>query len=289
MRIGLLVVGVVSSLLLGVQAPIARSQTQVVSAAPQPSATTPVLDSLLAAQAAVLPGEVGRPIPPVDGAPQPPLAGAPQPGSGSSLPKVDCRKHKCIALTLDDGPSPQTARILDQLAALKAPATFFVVGRQVGHYRGVLRRMAAEGHTIGNHSWSHPWFWKLSPAGMRTELDKTNRAIRKLTGVQPRYVRPPYGNVNAAVKKAAKSRGLAVVDWSIDPEDWKVRDTTSVIKRVVGAARPGAIILSHDLYPTTRKAIGPIITKLRAKGYVFVSLDDLLGQTRPGKVYRQRG
>lgn len=244
---------------------------------------------MLAARPIRLPGEFGRPIPPIDGAPQPPLTERPLPPVGAAPSgSVDCRKHKCIALTLDDGPSPQTHLILDELARLKAPATFFVVGRQVGRYRGVLRRMAAEGHTIGNHSWSHPWFWKLSPAAMRTELDKTDTAIRKITGVEPTFVRPPYGNVNAAVKLAAKSRGLAVIDWSVDPEDWKVRKTKVVIQRVVGAARPGSIILSHDLYPTTRKAIGPIIEKLRAKGYVFVSLDDLLGKTRPGKVYRQR-
>lgn len=216
--------------------------------------------------------------------PQPPLAEAPVSGTAH----VDCRRHKCIALTLDDGPSPQTGRILDELASLKAPATFFVIGKQAVHYPKLLRRMIAEGHAIGNHSWSHPWFWKLAPAAMRSQLDATDAAIRKITGVEPKYVRPPYGNVNGAVKKAAKSRGLAIIDWSIDPEDWKVRNTTSVVDRVVAAARPGAIILSHDLYPTTRKAIRPIIERLRAKGYVFVSLDDLLGHTRPGKVYRQR-
>jgi len=252
-----------------------------------PSGTQSI--GFLKTQMPLLPSGFGRPpVPPVDGAPQPPSGLVRPPVSGKPTTRVDCRRHKCIALTLDDGPSPQTGRILDVLAALKAPATFFVVGRQVGHYRKELRRMAAEGHTIGNHSWSHPWFWKLSPAAMRTELDKTNRVIRKLTGVTPKYVRPPYGNVNKTVRQAAASRGLAIVDWTIDPEDWKVRNTTSVINRVVAAARPGRIILSHDLYPTTRKAIGPIIEKLRAKGYVFVSLDDLLGRVRPGKVYRQR-
>jgi len=237
-----------------------------------------------------MPDRFGQPSTPVNATSQSPVVKPPSGDAvdGASRTAVDCRRHKCIALTLDDGPSPQTHLILDQLAALKAPATFFVVGRQTGHYAKELRRMVAEGHTIGNHSWSHPWFWKLSPAAMRTELDKTNAAIRKLTGVEPRFLRPPYGNVNAAVKRAAKSRGLAVIDWSIDPQDWKDRNTKVVIKRVVGAARPGAIILSHDLYPTTRKAIGPIITQLRSKGYVFVSLDDLLGHTRPGKVYRQR-
>jgi len=287
-RIGLLVAGLVSSLALGVQAP---SPDQLAASVP-PQRETPTatpLTTMLAARPIRLPGEFGTPIPPIDGAPQPPLAERPLPPVGAAPSgSVNCRKSKCIALTLDDGPSPQTRLILDELARLKAPATFFVIGRQAVNYPKELRRMVAEGHTIGNHSWSHPWFWKLSPAAMRTELDKTDAAIRKITGVEPKYVRPPYGNVNATVKSAAKSRGLAVIDWNIDPEDWKVRNTQVVIKRVVGAARPGSIILSHDIYPTTRKAIGPIIEKLRAKGYVFVSLDDLLGKTRPGKVYRQR-
>lgn len=241
-------------------------------------------------RAHLVPSGFDQPTPPADAAPQPPSTNPPSAGGGggSSRGSVDCRRHKCIALTLDDGPSPQTHLILDELATLKAPATFFVVGRQTAHYAKELRRMVADGHTIGNHSWSHPWFWKLSPSAMRTELDKTDAEIRKLTGVEPHYLRPPYGNVNGAVRKAAKSRGLAIVDWSIDPQDWKDRNTKVVVKRVVAAARPGAIILSHDLYPTTRKAIGPIITQLRAKGYVFVSLDDLLGHTRPGKLYRQR-
>lgn len=285
-RVGLLVAGLVSTLVLGVQAPGAQARAEELP----PPGTVPSGTPLTARQNAawmLSPMEFGRPsTPPVDGSPQPPLAGPPQ--DRSPRGRVNCRTHKCIALTLDDGPSPQTARILDELAALNAPATFFVVGRQAVRYPKLLRRMVAEGHTIGNHSWSHPWFWKLSPAAMRTELDKTDKAITKITGVTPKYVRPPYGNVNATVRKAAKSRGLAVIDWSIDPEDWKVRKTASVIKRVTGAARPGAIILSHDLYPSTRKAIGPVITALRAKGYTFVSLDDLLGRTRPGKVYRQR-
>lgn len=294
-RMGLLVAGLVSALLLGVQAPIAAPHGNRASAQPIDSSSSAVrLSQLLTADSQLLPARFGRPVPPVDGSPLPPVQGQPpvegvQPPADAVLGgHVDCRKHKCIALTLDDGPSPQTQRILDVLAELKAPATFFVVGKQAIHYPKQLRRMVEEGHTIGNHSWSHPWFWKLSPAAMRTELDKTDQAIRKITGVEPKYVRPPYGNVNSTVRQAAASRGLAVIDWSIDPEDWKVRNTTSVINRVVSAARPGRIILSHDLYPTTRKAIRPIIQKLRAKGYVFVSLDDLLGPVRPGRVYRQR-
>lgn len=268
------------------QVPAAAAPSGVRAAAASDVPSQGHVGTLLAAMPRLVSGVLEAPVvPPIEA---PPPSAAPQPPAVTRPPAVDCHRAKCIALTLDDGPSPQTPLILDDLARLKVPATFFVIGRQAAAHPKLLRRMVAEGHTIGNHSWSHPWFWKLSAKKMRAELDRTDKAIRTMTGVEPKYFRPPYGNVNQPIKQAAKSRGLAIVDWSVDPEDWKSRNTATVTARVVAAARPGAIILSHDLYPTTRKAITAIVQELRAKGYVFVSLDDLLGRTRPGRVYRQR-
>ena len=275
----------VGALVLGTQVPATAAQAGVRPPAHRDVPSQVPVGALLSATPRLVSAELGAPLvppseetPPPAAVPQPPASGRP----------VDCRRAKCIALTLDDGPSPQTARVLDDLARLKVPATFFVIGRQAAVHPQLLRRMVAEGHTVGNHSWSHPWFWKQSARKMRAELDRTDTTIRRITGVEPKYFRPPYGNVNRSVTQAAKSRGLAIVDWSVDPQDWKSRNTAAVTAKVVGTARPGAIILGHDLYPSTRKALPGIVQRLRAKGYVFVSLDELLGRTRPGRVYRQR-
>ena len=119
------------------------------------------------------------------------------------------------------------------LAAHNARATFFVIGRNITReIRPQLVRMVAEGHEIGNHTWSHPDLTRLSPAKLAEEMAKTNRLVKAYTGTEPHTLRPPYGTTNARVAKEAKRQGLAQILWTIDTNDWQERKTDVVVKRV---------------------------------------------------------
>lgn len=208
---------------------------------------------------------------------------------GATSHKVNCAKAKCIALTFDDGPAPETKALLDLLAEKQVRATFFVIGARAAEYPGTLRRMVAEGHVVGNHTYNHADLAKLSADGVRRELTRGNAAIARAIGGSPRLMRPPFGSSNATVRRVARDLGLTPVLWSVDPLDWSDRDAGVVARRVVARAAPGGIILSHDIYPSTRKAYARIIDRLRAKGFVFVTVPDLVGgRLKPGVTLSQR-
>jgi peptidoglycan/xylan/chitin deacetylase (PgdA/CDA1 family) len=199
---------------------------------------------------------------------------------------VNCKKQKCVALTIDDGPSPLSDAVLDALAKKNVKATFFVLGSRVKKYPKAVKRMAAEGHSVQNHSWSHPEFWYMSSSRIRTQLSDTNKLIKKYTGVTPTLFRPPYGETNKTVRNVGKNLKMAQVLWDVDPNDWKDRDAKTVTNRVVKAVKPGSIILTHGLYQSTIDAYPKIIDKLEAKGYVFVTIPELVGEKpKPGKNY----
>jgi peptidoglycan/xylan/chitin deacetylase (PgdA/CDA1 family) len=194
-------------------------------------------------------------------------------GAHTNLPSVDCQKVPCIALTFDDGPDPQvTPRVLDTLAAEHIKATFFVVGRNVAGKEDILRRMHREGHEIGNHSWDHADFTKLSPAQVDAELASTQSAISAAGVPAPRLFRPPYGAVNDMVKNHAN---MTIVRWDIDPEDWLSRDPVKINESLLAHARPGGIILMHDIYPSTADALTPAIDQLKTH-YQFVTASQLM-------------
>jgi peptidoglycan/xylan/chitin deacetylase (PgdA/CDA1 family) len=188
---------------------------------------------------------------------------------------VDCTVAKCIALTIDDGPSERSGKVLDTLKKYNVKATFFLVGNRIGNYTAAVKRMGAEGHSVQNHSYSHPEFWYMSSAQIKSQLTKTSKLIKKYTGTAPTMYRPPYGESNKTVRKVGKNLGLAQVLWDIDPKDWKDRDADTVAKRVIKNAKPGSIILTHGLYSSTIKAYKKFIPELQAKGYVFVTVDQL--------------
>ncbi|MEV4017456.1 polysaccharide deacetylase family protein [Nonomuraea angiospora] len=197
-------------------------------------------------------------------------------------PRVDCRHVKCVALTFDDGPGPYTDTLLAYLAAYHASATFFVVGSNVVRYPRVLRRTVAAGHEIGNHTWSHPDLTRLSPARVRSQLGRTDQAIRAVTGVVPRLVRPPYGALNATVRRQT---GRPMVLWSVDTLDWRFRSSATVARRALRSVRPGSVILFHDIHPTTVRAIPRVLRKLAARGYRFVTVSQLFGGHPPRLVF----
>lgn len=194
-------------------------------------------------------------------------------GANTTIPSVDCQKVPCLALTFDDGPDPQvTPRVLDILAAERIKATFFVVGRNVAGKEDILRRMHREGHEIGNHSWDHADFTKLSPAQVDAELAATQGAISGAGVPAPRLFRPPYGAVNDVVKNHAN---MTIVRWDIDPEDWLNRDPVKIDESLMAHARPGSIILMHDIYLTTADALIPAIDQLKTQ-YQFVTVSQLM-------------
>jgi peptidoglycan/xylan/chitin deacetylase (PgdA/CDA1 family) len=215
-----------------------------------------------------------------------PAGGQPTPPPAGSLPPVDCRKAKCVALTFDDGPVRQTAHVLDVLRSRGARATFFVLGVQASKRAGLLRRMVADGDAVGNHSWNHPKFAKLSAKAIRNQLARTERVITAAIGAHQRLVRTPFGQQDARIRKLVAKAGAPVILWNVDPEDWKYRNTKTVVHKVVKAVRRNSIVLIHDIRPTTRAGVAQLVERLQAKGYVLVTVPELLGGSiKPGKVY----
>ncbi|MGV0430722.1 polysaccharide deacetylase family protein [Corynebacterium tuberculostearicum] len=200
---------------------------------------------------------------------------------------VDCAN--CVAITYDDGPGAETNRLLGKLKAKNAHASFMVIAPSAEQHPELLKRMKAEGHTIGNHTKSHRQLNTLSPEQVSQEIDAGNAAIKKATGQSTRWVRPPYGATNATVDQVTRDKGVSQALWDVDTVDWKDRNSEHVCSSAVQGARAGSIVLMHDIHPTTVDAADCVIDGLRAKGLEPVSLDRLLRTPVPGKRYYARG
>ncbi|MEU3845080.1 polysaccharide deacetylase family protein [Streptomyces sp. NPDC028635] len=202
---------------------------------------------------------------------------------------VDCRQAKCIALTFDAGPSENSARLLDILKQKQVPATFFLLGeRHIEKYPELVKRMAAEGHEVASHTWDHKILTEITPDEIRDELKRPNDAIEKLTGHRPTLMRPPQGRTNDTVNRISEEMGLAEILWSVTAKDYTTNDSALIQKRVLDQASRDGIILLHDIYPGTVPAVPGIIDALKERGYVFVTVPQLLapGKAEPGRVYR---
>ena len=206
---------------------------------------------------------------------------APQKASYSSC-RVD---GPYIAMTFDDGPHPVlTPRLLDMLKARGIKATFFLIGQNAAEYPDIVRRIAAEGHEIGNHTWNHPQLTKLSPAALREEIDRTSSTIAEIIGKPLHVMRPPYGATSDYINHwINREFGMKVVLWSVDPLDWKYRNSARVESQILAGARPGAIILSHDIHATTVAAMPDVFDSLLAKGYKFVTVSELIAMDKPAR------
>jgi peptidoglycan/xylan/chitin deacetylase (PgdA/CDA1 family) len=231
-------------------------------------------------------------LPMIPTLPEPPAAATPVPSSPGKPPvkaePPDCSKLKCVALTMDDGPVPGTAHVLDLLKRKGVHATFFVLGQLARTHPALLRRMVAEGNVVGNHSWNHPEFFGKSARMIRGQLVHTDAAVHRAIGHDPVLMRPPFGEVTAKVKKAGRRLGEAVVLWDVDPLDWKDRKASTVAHRVVKQAKRASIILTHDSLKTTRAAYADIIDGLRARGFTLVTVPELFGgKLVAGRVYRR--
>lgn len=183
-----------------------------------------------------------------------------------------------LALTFDDGPHPtNTPRLLDILREHNVKATFFLVGTNVKAYPALVRRILEEGHEIGNHTWTHASLTSRSDDQVRSELRRTEDAIVAAAGYRPHLMRPPYGAINQRVKELMFSEfGYSTILWSVDPQDWRRPGVSVVTSRLVNGARPGAILLTHDIHAPTIQAIPGVLDQLIAKGYQFVTVSQLM-------------
>ncbi len=188
-----------------------------------------------------------------------------------------------IAMTFDDGPhGTLTPKLLDLLAARHLKVTFFVLGECVEQHPEVLQRAAREGHEIANHSWSHPQLNKMSDEAVRSQLRRTDDAIKAVTGKRPTLFRPPYGAITTRQKKWIHDEfGYQTILWDVDPLDWKEPGPTTVTNRILKETRPGSIVLSHDIHRGTVDAMPSTLEQLQAKHFKFVTVSELLGLATP--------
>lgn len=207
--------------------------------------------------------------------------------ANSAIPQVNAGTcDKCIALTFDDGPGAHTMRLLDMLDKYNAKATFFVVGEKIAGRQDILKQQVARGHQLGNHSWRHPDLTQISIENMQSEFTKTSEAIKFAVGISPTIMRPPCGAINQTVSQQLKAHGMSAILWSVDTRDWADRNSQIVCNRAVSNARSGAIILFHDIHPTSVDAIPCVLDALSKQGYKFVTIDTLFGgKTQPGVSY----
>jgi peptidoglycan/xylan/chitin deacetylase (PgdA/CDA1 family) len=188
-----------------------------------------------------------------------------------------------IAMTFDDGPSAAlTPKLLDLLAAHHIKATFFVIGENVAEHPEIVARAAREGHEIASHSWSHPNLAKMSQESVRSQLQRTDDAIKSAIGKSPTLLRPPYGSITEREKRWIHDEfGYDIILWDVDPLDWKRPGPAVVRNRILKETRPGSIVLSHDIHPGTIEAMPSTFDELEAKGFKFVTVSELIDMATP--------
>ena len=191
-----------------------------------------------------------------------------------------------VALTFDDGPSRDTERILDFLGEHNLIASFFTIGRHVESFPGITQRIFAEGHEIGNHSYSHPIYLYQSARRTREELERAQSVISRTVGARPKFARPPCGVRTPAYFAAARSLGLRTVQWDVAGFDWKRRSAKRIARDVLRRARAGSIVLLHDGDSDDKQdrretvaALPLIIEGLHEKGLHIAPLNQLLKES----------
>ncbi|KAI8917349.1 hypothetical protein BC831DRAFT_451184 [Entophlyctis helioformis] len=202
---------------------------------------------------------------------------------GSLPPSPDglrCTNGDDWAMTFDDGPSPNTAVILDALRARNIKATFFVVGSRVLQYPDVLLRTFQEGHEIALHTWSHADLATLTDDQVIAEILYNAQIVREVIGVTPRILRPPYGSVNDRVRTIITNLGLVIALWSFDSLDSVGGTTVGELTAQRAALRPriGTISLQHDLLPAAVNQAPPAMDAVVAQGHTTVTISACIGQ-----------
>ncbi|NTL49138.1 polysaccharide deacetylase family protein, partial [Enterococcus faecium] len=182
---------------------------------------------------------------------------------------------KSVAISFDDGPgattTPQLLRILKEK---NVHATFFVLGENTAQHPEIVKQTAEAGHEIGNHTYDHQNLATLSAQAMTEEVMKADTEIKKVTGKTPAFVRPPYGSVTNV---GATIIQRPIIEWSVDSEDWKTRNPDLILQKIQATVYDGSIILFHDIYPETIRAVPQVIDYLKEQGYRITTVGDLLG------------
>ncbi len=209
-------------------------------------------------------------------------------GEGEEEPDADT---PVVALTFDDGPFTKvTNRIIDVLLEYEAGATFFVVGSRLEMYSDTLKRLYENGFEVASHTWSHKNLNKLTEKQITKEITRTLDGLKKYIPVENVLLRPPYGSADETVRGLAKT---ALINWSLDSEDWKSRDAEKIIEHVLDTVQDGDIILMHDLYECTAEAVEYLVPELIERGYRPVSVSELFRikdiPLEEGILYRKPG
>jgi polysaccharide deacetylase family sporulation protein PdaB len=240
---------------------------------PDPS-PTPSTNPAKPEHSSETPKEEEVPTPPKQVDPLPPLVESDQDHK---------EEKKLVALTFDDGPDNKyTLEIMDVLKEYEVHATFFVVGLQVEKYPETAKRIIDDGHTIGNHSWSHKDLTKLNHNDREKEIQRTQQAILEATGVTPDLMRAPYGAISKAVLSSIHDESMKHVYWTIDTRDWAGTPVAEMHANVLENINPGAIILLHSFggrknaIEQTIELLPSLIEDLREKGYEFVTVEQLI-------------
>jgi len=203
-------------------------------------------------------------------------------------PKIDPKKP-IVALTFDDGPDDNTTEILDLLLHHEGRVSFFVQGSKIAENKSKIRRASHMECEVICHCWDHDDFTKISKRKIKKQLVRTITEIAKITGKASLMFRPPYGFINENVEKVAQKLGLAIVNWSLDPEDWDVKDANIVHAFIMSQVKDGDIVLCHDVYESTAQAMTRVIPELIARGFQLVTVSELLrqkyGAIEPGRIY----
>ncbi len=191
---------------------------------------------------------------------------------------VDRTDNK-VAISFDAAwGNEQTDTLLQILKEKNVTATFFLVGDWVEKYPDSVKAIADMGHDVENHSDTHPYMTKLSEEELKSEITNCNEKIKELTGKCPTLLRPPYGDYNNQVVKAVKEQGMYCVQWDIDSLDWKDPTPQQMVERITSKLTSGSIILMHNGAKNTPEALPLIIDAVRAAGYEFVPISQIILQ-----------
>lgn len=181
--------------------------------------------------------------------------------------------EKKIAITFDDGPNPDyTEMLLEGLAEREVCATFFLLGKEVEKYPDIVRDIYDEGHLIGTHAYEHVNLSNLNDKAAIEQVDRTNEAIKEITGESPEFIRPPFGCWKCNLDYETS---MIEVLWDVDPLDWKTSNSDVITKRVVDKVEENDIILLHDASESSVVAAFKIIDALKKQGYTFVTVDEI--------------
>ena len=190
-----------------------------------------------------------------------------------SVEESGVKEKPSIAITFDDGPSSRyTGRLLDGLKERNVKASFFLIGENAEENPVLVERIYKEGHLIGNHTYRHVDLSKISGREAEKEIKTTDEAIKKITGHETEFIRPPFG----AMPEGEEDPDKIYVKWTVDSLDWVTKDTEKIVEKVTADTKEGDVILMHDCYGESVEAALQIVDIMEKQGYEFVTADELI-------------